>query len=293
MSHANTDSNPASIHLHSLTANHIPFSKDDYSEFKFGNKSIATRMGQELGIYLSDYLNKNNSAERREIIFYSSPYDYIPTSSLYLTESCFNVVQSVTGFGCIMGKINRLNTYADNYGLMDAEERFALISRDTYDFSELPDPEKLLIFVDDISITGTHQRVIENLLAEHRIPNPRVFVYYAMLIDNSPPQIEEHLNSSKIMNHHSLASLILSGHFAPTTRAIKFILSLNLRDLEQFYITIKSTDANFFTQMLKLARANKYHTMTEFRYSFNFIEELHGQIMNNTRCYQSSDSRGK
>jgi hypothetical protein len=231
-------------------------------------------MGKELGNSLAGFLREFNCSEMQDIILYSSPYDAIPTSSLYLTEHCYEYIRNATPYKCRMGKINRLNTYSENYGAMSAEERFALISRDTYSFKEIPDTNHLLLFVDDVSITGTHQKVIENLLEIHNMPNKCLFVYYGKLTDNCPPQIEAELNSSSVNDCLSLAELVLSGDYVPTTRAIKYILSFNSDDLALFIGLINKTCHSFFSELLMLALANKYDKIAAYSGNIKSIADM-------------------
>jgi hypothetical protein len=262
------------LHLHSITSSGVPFSKAEYSVFKYGSRKISLKMGKELGKSLAGFLTEFNCSEMQDIILYSSPYDSIPTSSLYLTEHCYEHIRNATPFNCRMGKVNRLNTYAENYGAMSAVERFALISRDTYSFKEIPDPNDLLLFVDDVSITGTHQKVIENLLDIHNMPNKCLFVYYGKLTDNSPPQIEAELNSSSVNGYLSLAELVLSGDYVPTTRAIKYILSFGSVDLALFFGLINKRCPSFFSELLMLASANKYDKIAAYSGNIKAIADM-------------------
>jgi hypothetical protein len=60
--------------------------------------------------------------------------------------------------------IKRCQTHTEDYGALSAIERFNLVKSDTYEFIEISSIKDLCIFIDDISISDTHQRVIEKLL---------------------------------------------------------------------------------------------------------------------------------
>ena len=80
---------------------------------------------------------------------------------------------------------------------MIAEERFNLIKNDTYELLNIPAVEDICIFIDDISITGTHQRVVEKLLKDNFIETKSLFLYYAKLSNSAIcPSFENHLNYS-------------------------------------------------------------------------------------------------
>jgi len=75
----------------------------------------------------------------------------------------------------------RCQTYTEDYGALSAEERFNLIKNDTYKLITVPAKDDLCIFIDDISITGTHQRVVEDLLDSSGIETNSFFLYFAKL----------------------------------------------------------------------------------------------------------------
>ena len=246
-----------SYYFHGFTEKDILFDKEKFSEFKYGNTSIAKKMAFDLLKYFNN--NILNTIENKHLIIYSSPYSQIPTASLFLTRHFVELLVSENPKIKIqLEKIERNNTYSQDYGLMSADQRFQLISKDTYSFKNLPDKEAILIFIDDISITGTHQRVIENLIFENSIKNKIIFLYYAKLTDNSNPSIESYLNNFKIKNWEDLAKLILSPYFNFTTRTIKYILSLNK---DEFYLIINfllKSKPQLINNLQILANSNNY-----------------------------------
>jgi hypothetical protein len=153
----------------------IPFSREDYSKFKFGSYTLAKKFGVDLFEYFkTSHLNKLVS-NFKKIIVYSSPYMQIPTSSYYLTDTFYNAFRNYLASKKIetvkleFGKIERCQTYTEDYGALTAEERYNLIKNDTYKLITAPSKDDLCIFIDDISITGTHQRVVEHLIDSNGI----------------------------------------------------------------------------------------------------------------------------
>ena len=149
-----------------MDRNNVPINPVEYSKFKFGDTSIANKYGEELIEYfisnLLPWLKKKNG----NIIVYSSPYSNIPTSSYYLTrfflDSLALFLENSKNDKTTLqfGKINRCQTYTEDYGALSAEQRYNLIKNDTYNFYTKPNPSDRIIFIDYIYITGTHQRVI-------------------------------------------------------------------------------------------------------------------------------------
>lgn len=250
----------------------LPFSVEDYSKFKYGNTEIANAFGRELAFYFfyCDYFSnliKNNC----HIIVYSSPYSYIPTASLFLTNSFIKELRELllrNGYSDIkvrFGKINRCNTYSEDYGSMSASERLNLISKDTYELYDLPLNRELCIFIDDISITGTHQFVVEKLCDTHAIDNDCIFLYYAKLHNTQiPPTFENILNFSYVNSIDKLADVILSDNFQLTTRTAKRILQFDDIDFVDFIRKISITKPSFAGELYHSALENKYHLVDAY-----------------------------
>ena len=259
--------------VHGFSEVTIPFDKEAFSEFKYGKITNAKNMAQEMFEYFKS--NFRNTCQNKDIIIYSSPYDKIPTSSLFLTQYFYELLKNEFNKNNIfLDKIDRINTYAEDYGLMTAKERLALISNDTYSLNKKPNNDSLLIFIDDISITGTHQIVIENLIENLEIKNDIVFLYYAKLIDKTNPKIESYLNSYKIKSVDDLVNLIKSSSFQFTTRTIKFILSLNNSDFLTFINSFHNTEFDLLGELIKLALSNKYEKMDCYKDNLNQLINL-------------------
>lgn len=265
--------------VHGFSETNIPFNKFEFSEFKYGNTFNARNMAIEMFKYYKS--NFRNNYLNKDIVIYSSPYDKIPTSSLFLTHYfCELLKNDLVNNNVFLDKIDRINTYAEDYGLMSAKERLALISNDTYSLSKKPNKDAILIFIDDISITGTHQIVIEKLIENLDIKNDIVFLYYAKLIDNTNPKIESHLNSFKIKSGDDLVNLMRSSCFQFTTRTIKFILALNDNDLSTFINSFHNTNIYLLDELIKLALSNKYEKIDCYKKNLNQLINIQKKIVN-------------
>jgi hypothetical protein len=263
--------------VHSFSEISAPFNMESFSEFKYGNTHIAKNMAIELVNFFKINLFNKNSNNR--YIIYSSPYSQIPTASLFLTQYFIEVLLSeFPKLDLNLEKIERNNTYSQDYGLMSADQRFQLISKDTYSLNHLPNKDAVLIFIDDVSITGTHQRVIENLIFENSIQNEIVFLYYAKLINNSDPKFESQLNNFKIKKWDDLAKLMLSSVFKFNTRTIKYLLSL---DNEEFYLMINVLQKNkpqLISNLLVLAESNNYDKIEAYKNNFMELKKIFKQL---------------
>lgn len=229
----------------------VPFSMQDYSRFKFGDYSVAASFAKELFDFFKIQLLDDILKDTQSIIIYSSPYAHIPTSSYYLTAEFYklftNHLNSKEGtlVKVKLGKINRSQSYTEDYGAMNAIERFDLIKNDTYSFFDEPEENSLCVFIDDISITGTHQKVIEKIMKNNNYTNKSIFLYYAK-IDNPQiePSFENDLNFAFVNSIEKLLEIIVSDSFKITTRTTKYILRL------------KDVDINFLIESLFIHEKN-------------------------------------
>ena len=144
------------------------FPAEKYSKFKFGSTNIA----REFGYILADrFINQlfKFSYNGTPIVVLPSAYSHIPTASYFMAihfidklnqflyENDYSPVET--------GKISRSITYREDYGEMTADERYNLIKGDKFHIDEALLENKILIFLDDIKITGTHERIIIKMLA--------------------------------------------------------------------------------------------------------------------------------
>ena len=186
-----------------------------------------------------------------------------------------------------LGKINRSQSYTEDYGAMNAIERFDLIKNDTYSFFDEPEENSLCIFIDDISITGTHQRVIENMMKNSNYTNKSVFLYFAKL-DN--PQIEasfeNNLNFAFVNSIEKLLEIIVSDTFKITTRTTKFILSLKDVDFNFLIESVLKYEkyeiiSYFYTNAVK----NNYETIEIYQNNLSILRlAINNLKQNHTLC---------
>jgi FMN phosphatase YigB (HAD superfamily) len=253
--------------------NKLPFSAIDYSRFKFGDYLVAEIFAKQLfeffkSKHLDEILKFSDS-----IIIYSSPYSQIPTSSYYLTVEFYNFFKSylnsisMNNIKLQFGKINRSHSYTEDYGAMSAKQRYDLIKNDTYSFFDEPDENSFCIFIDDISITGSHQKVIENLLKNGKYNNKSIFLYYAKL-DNAQVEasFENELNFAFVNSIEKFLKVIISDSFKNTTRTTKFILSMSETDLINLVESIlKHEKYEIISDIYDAALMNKYDKIEMYK----------------------------
>lgn len=163
------------------------FQPEDYSKFKHGSINIARGFGIGLADrFIDQCLSK--TYDGRQIVAIPSAYSYIPTASCYMMRyfvQRLNIYLYKNGYPVIQEtKINRTVTYREDYGEMSAKDRYNLISNDKFHIDREFLKGKVLLFLDDIKIRGTHERIIIKMLNEYNISNDAYMLYFAELINS-------------------------------------------------------------------------------------------------------------
>jgi hypothetical protein len=259
--------------LHQIeNATQIPFSEAAYSRFKFGDGEAAKAFGSELGKAFAQQ-NQQLLLNQPQIVVLASPFSGIPTASFFMKNA---FVKMLNRFLALHGKpvaeeckIYRDTTYRIDYGNLSAEERLALIGRDSFYTDKQYLANKFLIFIDDIRITGSHQTVIERMMQSLGMHNPHCFVYFAELTNKSiHPSIENYLNYFQVKSLDDMRSFIFNCHFCFNTRVVKFLLAADTAMLNSL---LENSPAGFVENLADWAISNSYHTMEEYQHNFNFI----------------------
>jgi hypothetical protein len=150
---------------------------------------------------------------------------------------------------------------------MTAEQRYNLIKNDTYELVNIPAKNDVSIFIDDISITGTHQKIIEKLLKENSTETKSIFLYYAKL--NNPevcPSFENRLNYAFTIDLDSLMEIMFSNTYKITTRATKYILSLQKENIEHFIRQVHLHEKySLLNNLVSMSYANEYNKIELYK----------------------------
>ena len=148
----------------------LGFNPNDYSKFKFGSSNIGNRFGIDL---FEKLINTNNKYLKsyNKIYVFTSPYDYIPTATNTIFKTFFKSLSDhlINDVLVEKRKIHRNTTYTNDYGGLSKDQRMKLISNDSFDLDNNYSGDELLIFIDDIKITGSHEFVVKKTLKEKKI----------------------------------------------------------------------------------------------------------------------------
>jgi hypothetical protein len=262
-----------SLH-HIDNAAQFGFCPDSYSRFKFGDEAVSREFGHALANgFIKELLSKQPVAQ--QIVVVSSPYSFIPTATFamknwfvyglnrWLAHHDYPVVQET--------KVHRTITYKEDYGELNAEQRMNLIGNDSFHIDKDFLTGKTLIFLDDIKITGSHERMIMKMVNAYGLSNNIFMLYFAELVNkNIHPNIENFLNYHQVKTIFDLEPIIQSGSFCINTRIVKYILNYNS---DCFSIFIQNQTMDFVNLLYDMALGNGYHTIDAYAPNLNFITE--------------------
>jgi hypothetical protein len=235
-----------------------------YSAFKHGRSSVAVE-------YASDIFCRVLRERLVKGISYTvllSPSSYLPTASHGIAIALYQLMRK-EGYRVRLAKIRRNCTYSVDYGMLNAEERMALIQGDQFSLDERFEVEEQLLFVDDVSISGAHQFVLENILTKYRVQNKAYFLYYAVANDASlDSSIEGVMNNALVRDVRDLSQLMIEPDFVLNTRVTKLIL--NSDQLEEEWLN--EIPLSTLREIAVGAKGNDYHEMAEYVENFHIIE---------------------
>lgn len=265
-----------SYSLHKIVAEeNFGFNPNEYSKFKFGDDIIAENYGISLAKSFIENVLLNNPINE-QIVVISSPYSFIPTATFamknyfvfelnkWLAQNNFKVVQET--------KIHRTITYKEDYGELCAEQRIKLIGNDKFQIDIEFIKDKTLIFLDDIKITGSHEKMILNMINGYKIKNDIHLLYFAELINkNIHPKIENYLNYSFVKSMDDLNKIINGERFTINTRIVKYLLNSAPNNFKSFIIEQKR---DFLNLLYNMALGNNYHNIESYSENMNSLSNL-------------------
>lgn len=263
-----------------------PFDEAAYSYFKYGDTKYASLFAASLFEgFIQQF--KDLILAQSEIIILPSPYHSIPTASNFL---CSYFKKNLNHFlfengkkACVESKIYRQQTYTQDYGNMDYEQRLHLISNDTYYIDKHFIEGKFCIFLDDIKITGSHEKTVLKILDQYEVKGDFCFIYFAELINKEiHPNIENHFNYFAVNSVNDIIAIMKQPTFQFNTRIVKYILIMKENNFE---LLIENIAQDQQKQLLELAISNNYHQIKEYQ---NNINQL-----NNSKLWLSTYKKGK
>lgn len=260
----------------------LPFLREDYSLFKFGNKRISQKYGTELAnkfyeTYKSELIN-------RTVTVLPSPFNFIQNAAMNLSihfMNRLNYLLAQENAGNIRHSIiHRTMTYFNDYGKMDKSTREKLIGGDEFFFNsaflcDTHEDKKITIFLDDIRITGAHERQIikkANFICDR---DNWFFVYFANLEHGehtSNPQIENGLNFAAFNHVDQLIDAFVKEDYYICVRLAKYLLSLPNDNFIDFLNETKINREELFYGSVN----EGYYKLPAYQDNLRYLQKLIG-----------------
>jgi hypothetical protein len=211
----------------------LPFSPARYSRYKYGSVTATEAFARALVAALGEHRPELARAPR--LLITSSPYACVPTAATTLArrlQPLLNAARAGHGLEpAPLVQVERLSPSAGDYGTLSAGDRDRHMAANALSLRRFrpgqADGAHLLV-VDDVRVTGAHQRCL--MRASEELPlTARTFLYIAAFPGVAgagfDPTQEDALNHAAIKTLGDLAGIVEAGDFAWNVRACKFILS--------------------------------------------------------------------
>jgi hypothetical protein len=221
----------------------LPFSPARYSRFKYGSVTAAETFARELGAVFGECHPELACAPR--LLMASSPYTHVPAAATTLARRLrpvLNAARALHGLDpAPLVQVERVSASAGDYGTLSAQARDQLMAANVLSFRRFQPGQVRdahLLIVDDVRVTGAHQRCL--MRASEELPlRARTFLYIAAFRGQADgcfdPAQEDALNHAAVRTLDDLAAIVEAGDFAWNVRACKFVLKPgNYAELPRF-----------------------------------------------------------
>lgn len=264
-----------SISVHQISdAQNIPFSRRKYSRLKCGAEYVAREYAK--GIFEKFIAEVRLDADAPVIVF-SSAYQHIPNAASIITKWFFYYLNNHLATEGLrpatLSKIIRNPTYFTDYGSLSKEERELKISKDRFYIDREFCAGKTLIFIDDIKVTGTHERKIQKALLDAQVEARDVYyLYWAEVINEDiDAAIEAALNYAEISDLKGLLQLYENHQVEFIVRTIRYILQA---PKEEFLEFINNRTRQDKEKIYFLGLSENYHNVPKFRRNLQRLKKI-------------------
>lgn len=234
---------------------------DKYSRFKHGCPETTRAFAHGLSDVIERDIVKRDC--NKEIVIIGAPYNRVPVASSFLASHVARNLSDSLGRIVYSAKADRKHSYHTQYHDMSLQDRMKSLSGESFRLSPDHVKDRLVYFVDDIFITGSHEgrmkQLIERINEEYSIEFDYSFAYYMKLTNKKvDPTIEGWLNHYTI-NEDTVANvvnLIEDGNLFINTRVTKLLFSSDVKHFTKF---ARKAPKVILEGFKKSCEANDYH----------------------------------
>jgi FMN phosphatase YigB (HAD superfamily) len=243
-----------------------PFDVGAYSRLKFGADRVARRFGQEMA---EAFFAAHRALLRQPCVVIPAPSTTVPVAATLLSRHFtdrLNALLTREGDTPVeWTQIHRNVSYNDNYASLPSAERRRLLAIDRLYINRGFVAGKLLLFIDDCSITGAHEDKLRAFLAEEGLDNPHAFICYARY-EGADATIELRLNHAAVKDARDLVALAAEPDHRVTTRALRLLLEHPEADFDAL---LRAAPARFVEDSFHAAIVKHYHRHGPYAANFN------------------------
>lgn len=259
------------------TLDSTDFDVRDYSELKFGSDRAAKKLGYQLADKL--YQEHKDLLVSNQCVIIPSAFNVVEIAATIMARHCMNRLNDLlTREGHHMVQwttMHRTMSYIQDYSYMTAEDRKILLAADKLYINRDFVVDKVLLFVDDVTITGTHEDKIKAFMGASNITNTHMFCYYARYTGNQA-DIEAQLNLSGVKTVDDYVNLVREPNHHLVVRAVRFLLDAPVETLTQ---AIKKLDKDFIQKFYYACLAKEYDKIPGYRKGFELVRTEYDLLM--------------
>lgn len=249
-----------------------PFCAKEYSALKFGSDVVARKFGYQLAEAFfaahADVLLAN------PCVVIPSPYNHVENAATIMTHHFLDRLNELlvdsNGNHAEYDIIHRKVSYTNDYGFLSKEKRKGLIANDSFYLNKKFLKGKVLIFVDDVRITGTHEEKLVEILESEKMKNDVFFLYFANYYGNSP-DIEAKINFAAIQSPQDYVALTHEPGHHVIVRPIKYLLGLPEDTLRG---VLAGVTKDFINRVYRGCLGEGYYRIPGYQKNFELIRSL-------------------
>lgn len=253
------------------------FNPRDYSRLKFGSDLVARQFGHAMADAFYARHRRMLTSDRCVVV--PSAFNVVPIAASILAEHFMNRLNDLlTREGHRMVEfttMHRTMSYIADYSFLPKEQRQALLAADKLFINRDFIQDKVLLFVDDVTITGTHERKIDAFLKDQGLINPHIFCYYAKY-NGERADIEAALNLSGISTPAEYLDLIQEPNHRLVVRAVRFLLDIPEDALQS---VLDKLSFDFADRLYHACLAKEYDKQDGYRDKFKRLRARRDELL--------------
>ena len=210
-----------------------PVGAASYSRFKHGSGSVATRFARLLARQYSDHHDLSSTPR---VWVTGSGYAVVPPAAAALvTPFVVALAQLAPGLQVRELRVHRSGRTPGDYAAMSPADRDAALRDDCMYVEDGADLRgELVVALDDIRVTGTHERAMNACLTAAGAR----WIDHLYLVDAAAfattPQLESVLNAAAVSRLEDLVEIVRADDFVPNARVCRRVLRLPADELMRF-----------------------------------------------------------